>query len=274
MSIYAIGDVQGCYDELRRLLDRCQFNPQVDQLWLVGDLVNRGPQSAEVLRYLMSLGSAATVVLGNHDLHLLSVAIGTRQPHSGDTLESVLNAPDREVLLDWLRQQPLIHASQGYAVVHAGLLPQWTLTDALARAAEVQAVLRGPDYRDFLKVMYGNTANHWQDSLTGFDRLRTIVNACTRLRLCTARGEMEFSHKTAPIDSPSGYQPWIDIADRAHQDTVVIFGHWAAVGLLLRPRIIGLDTGCVWGRQLTALRLEDRQVFQQDSLTRPTIGDL
>lgn len=262
MATYAIGDIQGCYDEMRRLLDTVGFDPAQDRLWLVGDLVNRGPQSAEVLRYLRGLGDRAITVLGNHDLHLLVVAAGVRKPHRGDTLDALLAAPDRDELLDWLRRQRIMHADTGYAMVHAGLLPQWSITQAMALAREVETALQGPDYDAFLNCMYGNAPAQWRDDLAGYDRLRVIVNAMTRLRLCTPDGVMEFTHKTAPADAPAGYLPWFDIADRASRDTPVLFGHWAALGLTLRADVLGLDSGCVWGRRLTAVRLEDRRVFQ------------
>ena len=262
MATYAIGDIQGCYDEMRRLLDTIGFEPAQDRLWLVGDLVNRGPQSPEVLRYLRGLGDRAISVLGNHDLHLLVVAAGVRKPHRGDTLDALLAAPDRDELLDWLRRQRLMHAGEGYAMVHAGLLPQWSIAQALALAREVETALQGPDYGEFLSRMYGNTPVQWRDDLAGYDRLRVIVNAMTRLRLCTPEGVMEFTHKTGLADAPAGYLPWFDVPGRASSDTPVLFGHWAALGLLLRQDALGLDSGCVWGRRLTAVRLEDRRVFQ------------
>ncbi len=262
MAIYAIGDVQGCYDEMRRLLDTVVFDPAQDQLWLVGDLVNRGAQSLEVLRYVRALGKRAVTVLGNHDLHLLVVAAGVRKAHRGDTLDALLNAPDRDELLDWLRRQRLMHAGSGYAMVHAGLLPQWTITQALALAREVEAALQGPDHGEFLRRMYGNAPVQWHDDLAGYDRLRIIVNGMTRLRLCTPAGIMEFTHKTGLQNLPPGYLPWFDIKDRASRDTPVLFGHWAALGLTLRPDVLGLDSGCVWGRRLTVVRLEDRRLFQ------------
>ena len=262
MATYAIGDIQGCYDEMRRLLDTIGFDPTQDRLWLVGDLVNRGPQSPEVLRYLRSLGDRAISVLGNHDLHLLVVAAGVRKPHRGDTLDALLAAPDRDELLDWLRRQRLMHAGEGYAMVHAGLLPQWSIAQALALAREVETALQGADYGEFLNHMYGNTPVQWRDDLAGYDRLRVIVNAMTRLRLCTPEGVMEFTHKTGLADAPAGYLPWFDVPGRASSDTPVLFGHWAALGLLLRQDALGLDSGCVWGRRLTAVRLEDRRVFQ------------
>jgi len=273
MATYAIGDIQGCYDQLQRLLDSIAFDPAHDQLWLVGDLVNRGPQSLEVLRFVRDLGAQAVTVLGNHDLHLLVVAAGVRKPHRGDTLDALLAAPDRDELLDWLRQQPLMHTGNGYAMVHAGLLPQWSIAQARALAQEVETALQGPDSSEFLRLMYGNEPVQWRDDLTGYDRLRVIVNAMTRLRLCTAEGVMEFTHKTALKGAPAGYLPWFDLPTRASRDTPVLFGHWAALGLMLRTDVLGLDSGCVWGRRLTAMRLEDRRVFQCDCASVRTTDD-
>lgn len=264
MSTYAVGDVQGCYDELRRLLDSIAFDPARDTLWLVGDLVNRGPRSLETLRYARSLGERAVTILGNHDLNLLAVAAGVRKQHRGDTCDDILRAPDREELLEWMRTRKLMHAAQGYAMVHAGLLPQWTIDRALALAGEVEAALRGPDYIGLVEKMYGNAPTAWDERLTGFERLRVIVNAMTRLRLCDAAGNMEFSHHDAPVDVPEGYMPWYDVPGRASAGTPVVCGHWAALGLLVREDLLSIDTGCVWGRRLTAVRLEDRRLFQCD----------
>lgn len=263
MTTYAIGDIQGCYDALRSLLDRIAFDPARDTLWIVGDLVNRGPQSLETLRYARSLGSAAVTVLGNHDLHLLVVAAGVRKPHRGDTLDEILGAPDRDELLHWVRTRKLMHVGEGYALVHAGLLPQWTIEEALGLAHEVEAALQGEGYEEFLQHMYGNTPVGWDAGLAGHDRLRVIINAMTRLRLCDSRGAMEFSHKFAS-DLPAGYMPWFDVPGRASSDTPIICGHWAALGLKLRDDVLAIDTGCVWGRELSALRLRDRRVFQCD----------
>ena len=264
MSTYAIGDIQGCYDALRRLLEELKFDPARDALWLVGDLVNRGPQSLETLRFVRDLGAAAITVLGNHDLHLLVVAAGVRKPHRGDTLDALLRAPDRDELLDWLRKQKMMHADAGYAMVHAGLLPQWSIERALALAREAEAALQGEGYGDLLHNMYGNEPARWRDDLTGYDRLRVIINAMTRLRLCDAQGRMEFGHKTAPSDGPAGYMPWFEVPHRASAGTPVICGHWAALGLSLSADVLAIDTGCVWGRTLTALRLEDRRVAHCD----------
>jgi bis(5'-nucleosyl)-tetraphosphatase (symmetrical) len=268
VATYAIGDVQGCYDQLRRLLDRIAFDPGGDALWFVGDLVNRGPQSAAVVRFVRSLGARATTVLGNHDLALLVVAAGAQKPHASDTFGDILAAPDREELLDWLRHRPMMHVAEGYAMVHAGLLPQWTIAQALALAHEVEAALRGPGHPELLRHMYGNEPARWRDDLRGHDRLRVVINAMTRMRLVDAGGAMEFGHKAGLDHLPAGYMPWYDAPQRASRGTPVIFGHWASLGLVMRPDVIALDTGCVWGRELTALRLADR------SLTRCGCGEL
>jgi bis(5'-nucleosyl)-tetraphosphatase (symmetrical) len=262
MAIYAVGDVQGCYDALRRLLDSIEFDPAGDVLWFVGDLVNRGPQSLETLRFVRGLGDRAVTVLGNHDLSLLVIAAGHSKPHRGDTIDEILAAPDRDELLDWLRHQKMMHAGDGFAMVHAGLLPQWTVERALELAGEVEAAMQGPDCSTLLRHMYGNTPDRWNDSLTGFDRLRVIVNAMTRLRLCDPQGRMDFSHKTGLDTAPPGFMPWFEVPDRANAGTPIICGHWAALGLVMRSDLAAIDTGCVWGRELTALRLRDRQLFQ------------
>jgi bis(5'-nucleosyl)-tetraphosphatase (symmetrical) len=264
MATYAIGDVQGCYDQLRRLLDKLSFDPARDELWFVGDLVNRGPRSRDALRFIMSLGDRAVSVLGNHDLALLVIAAGFKKPHRTDTFGDILSAPDREELLDWLRHQKLFHAARGYAMVHAGLLPQWSIEKAAALAHEAEAALRGPDHRELLRNMYGNEPARWCEDLEGFDRLRVIVNAMSRLRVVTDDGEMEFSHKLGLANLPAGFKPWFDAPRRSSADTTIIFGHWAALGLIVRPDVIALDSGCVWGRALSALRLEDRQIEQCD----------
>ena len=262
MSTYAIGDIQGCFLTLQRLLEEIRFDPTQDRLWLVGDLVNRGPGSLEVLRLVRSLGNSAITVLGNHDLHLLAVAEGVAEPHRTDTLDSVLKAPDRDELLHWLRHRLLLHAEDGYVLVHAGLLPQWDVAQAASLAREVEAALRGDDYATFLARMYGNTPHAWDDSLTGYKRLRVIVNAFTRMRICTKDGEMEFKFKGEVPNIPQGYLPWFDVPERASADSTVIFGHWSALGLLLRKDIIALDTGCLWGGPMSAVRLDDRELFQ------------
>lgn len=268
MATYAIGDIQGCYSTLRRLLDKIDFDPARDRLWLVGDLVNRGPKSLAVLRFVKSLGTRAITVLGNHDLHLLVVAAGHVEPHRGDTLHAILKAPDREELLDWLRRRKLMHVAGRYAMVHAGVLPQWSIAKAMSLAREVEAALRRADYGDFLRHMYGNKPDRWRENLTGFDRLRVIINVLTRLRLCTAGGRMEFTHKGAPTHPPRGFKPWFETPRRRNRPTTIIFGHWAALGLYLESNVVCLDTGCVWGRTLTAFRLKDRALFQCAAVAR------
>ena len=267
MSTYAIGDVQGCYDELLTLLDAMRFDPAADTLWLVGDLVNRGPKSLETLRFARSLGDRAVTVLGNHDLALLVVAAGVKKPHRGDTMDDILNAPDRDELLHWLRTRKLMHVENGYAMVHAGLLPQWSIEQARALAREVETLLAANDAGLF-RHMYGNTPDAWDDSLTGYDRLRVIINAMTRVRLVTPGGRMEFSHKTGLEGAPAGYMPWFDVPGRASAGTPIVCGHWAALGLMLTHDLLSLDTGCVWGRTLSALRLDDRRLFQTDCSAR------
>ena len=262
MSIYAIGDLQGCLSPLESLLERLPLDWQHDRLWFVGDLVNRGPQSLETLRFVKSLGPRALTVLGNHDLHLLCVAEGYARNHEGDTLNPILQAPDRDELLGWLRACPLMHVERGYALVHAGLLPQWTVSRALALASEVETALRSPAYRDFLKDMYGNRPFQWSETLTGIDRLRLITNALTRLRICTAEGVMEFTHKGEPRDIPDGFMPWFEVPGRRSKGEAIVCGHWSALGLHLDSDVLALDTGCLWGGKLTAVRLEDRALFQ------------
>jgi bis(5'-nucleosyl)-tetraphosphatase (symmetrical) len=268
MATYAIGDIQGCYTALRRLLDQCGFDPARDRLWLVGDLVNRGPHSLAVLRYVKSLGARAITVLGNHDLHLLVVAAGHVKAHRGDTLSAILRAPDRDELLDWLRHRKMMHAAAGYAMVHAGLLPQWSIARALRLAREVEAALRDAGYDEFLRALYGNRPERWRNDLTGIARLRVITNVMTRMRLCTAGGKMEFAHKGEPVDLPKGFMPWYSVPRRRSRHTPVIFGHWAALGLYTRSNVYALDSGCVWGRALTALRLSDRRLFQHGCSAR------
>ncbi len=256
MSLYCIGDVQGCNAALGRLLDVIGFSPSRDTLFLLGDLVNRGPDSAGVLRRLMGLGDAARCLLGNHDLHLLAVAHGARKLHRGDTISDILNDPECPALLDWLRQQPLARFEQGVLMVHAGVLPGWTTAQTLALAGEVQAVLRGPDLGDFLHKMYGNAPVGWDDSLQGSKRLRVIVNALTRLRFCTVDGVMEFESKEGAGGAPKGFMPWFDVPGRRTLGTPVAFGHWSTLGWMARSDVLSLDTGCVWGGCLSALRLD------------------
>ncbi|MDR0529637.1 MAG: symmetrical bis(5'-nucleosyl)-tetraphosphatase [Zoogloeaceae bacterium] len=263
MAIYAIGDIQGCFDEFLRLLDKCAFDPKQDQLWLTGDLVNRGPRSLDALRYVKSLGESAITVLGNHDLYLLMIAYvsGARRAKD-DTLREIMDAPDREELLTWLRHCPLCHTEDVYCLVHAGLLPRWSVKKARALAAEVEGRLRGEDFREFLGMLWGSKPNTWSEDLTGIDRLRVIVNAMTRMRFCTAKGAMEFSAKGPPEFAPDGFLPWFDAPERKSVRQVLVVGHWSALGLKITPNLLALDTGCLWGGALTAVRLQDRAVFQ------------
>lgn len=262
MAIYAIGDIQGCHEELLLLLDQIHFDRTRDKLWFVGDLVNRGPDSLQVLRLVKSLGNNAITVLGNHDLHLLAVAIGKAEQHRTDTLNEILHAPDREELLNWLRHRPLLHTENGFVLVHAGLLPQWNIKQAGELASEVEKALRSDNYTTFFEHMYGNTPREWNNSLNGYKRLRIITNALTRMRICTQQGEMEFKFKGEVEKIPEGYMPWFDLPKRMSQDATVIFGHWSALGLKITQNIIALDSGCLWGGTLTAIRLEDRKIFQ------------
>ena len=260
MATYAIGDVQGCFDELQALLERVGFNREHDRLWFVGDLVNRGPKSLEVLRFVRELGDRAVTVLGNHDLHLITQHEGFERKRKDDTFADVLEAPDVRELVDWLRARPMMHAEGGWAMVHAGLPPQWSVTFALKLAKEVETALRANSYRDFLANMYGSKPERWEDSLKGWDRLRVIVNAMTRMRFCAPDGTMEFH--TTGAKAPPGYRAWHE--ERSDEKNIV-FGHWSTAGLQLNERIAGLDTGCVWGGPLTALRLEDRWLVQVPS---------
>lgn len=257
MALYLIGDVQGCDSALQRLLDTLDFSPSRDTLYLLGDLVNRGPDSLGVLRRLMAYGDSAQCLLGNHDLNLLAVAHGVRTQHPKDTLDAILTAPDRAALLQWLRHQHMAlwleRASQPVLMVHAGVLPQWTAHQTLALAREVQAVLQSAQVGEWLHHMYGNSPDTWDDALTGMDRLRVIVNALTRLRFCSAQGAMEFATKEGAAGAPPGYMPWFDVPGRKTADVTVAFGHWSTLGWLGRPNVWSLDTGCVWGGCLSAL---------------------
>lgn len=259
MAVYAIGDIQGCYEPLRRLLDLVRFDPAADSLWLVGDLVNRGPRSLEVLRLARDLGERAVAVLGNHDLTLLAVAAGRVKPKRKDTFDSVLQAPDRAELLDWLRRCPLFHhdPALGFTMVHAGLPPQWDLALAQQCAAEVEGVLRGPLGEEFLGKMFGGEPRRWRDDLNGYDRLRFIVNALTRMRFCSPDGVLTFDDKGPLGSQKPGLVPWFMMPDRRSRDLNLVFGHWAALGYYRAPGIFALDSGCVWGNRLTAIRLDE-----------------
>ena len=267
MTTYAIGDVQGCSTQLSQLVDRINFDPTADRLWFVGDLVNRGPNSLEVLRYIKQLGPAAQIVLGNHDLFLLAAAkdIVTLRPK--DTIHDVLASEDRAELVDWLRHQPLHYRERSFFMVHAGLLPQWTIDEAVNLAREVEAELSGPNYRTVLEALFHGLSPQWHPTLAGDERLVSITRVLTKLRTCTLTGEMS-GFSGPPEQAPAGYLPWFRIPNRKHSDTTVICGHWAALGLHVEPNLLAIDSGCVWGRELTAVRLEDRQVFQVPGVRR------
>jgi bis(5'-nucleosyl)-tetraphosphatase (symmetrical) len=262
MATYAIGDIQGCYHALMALLTRLKFNAKNDRLWLVGDLINRGSGSLEVLRWCYQHQDSLKIVLGNHDLHALAVAHKLKSAHKGDTLQASIDAPDSDALFKWLRHQPLMIEDSGYVMLHAGLLPQWTITEALSYAREVEAMLQSDDFPHFLTNMYGGLPNQWRHDLTGMDRLRIITNAFTRMRICTADGEMEFAFKGELPDIPAGHLPWFDVPSRQSQDAYIICGHWSALGLQQRSNVHALDTGCLWGGQLTAMCLETRAITQ------------
>jgi bis(5'-nucleosyl)-tetraphosphatase (symmetrical) len=255
---YAIGDVQGCDAELRALLKKIGFRADRDQLWFVGDLVNRGPGSLATLRFVRSLGANAAVVLGNHDLHLLAVAHGVQRRRRSDTLDDILSAKDREPLLEWLLGCPLAHCAGSDLMVHAGLVPQWSLPMTLRLAAEVSAALK-TDARALFQNMYGDEPDEWHEELQGYERLRFIINVLTRLRVCTAAGRVDLANKGEPAPPPSPWRAWFEHAQRRSRDARVIFGHWSALGLVLRPNVVGLDTGCVWGGALTAFDLDEER---------------
>jgi bis(5'-nucleosyl)-tetraphosphatase (symmetrical) len=258
MAVYAIGDIQGCFDEFCLLLDKVGFNSNNDTLWLVGDLVNRGPKSLEVLRFVRSLGDAAVTVLGNHDLHLLAIAAKIEKVRKRDTLHAILSAPDCDELLEWLRLRPLLHhdVASGYTLIHAGLPPQWDLAKSQACAKEVEAVLNGPDYVDFFQHMYGDTPHMWDENLSGWERLRFITNCFTRLRYCDQKGRLMLTEKGAPGSQPAELQPWFRVSGRLNKNMNIIFGHWSTLGEVNDSGIYPLDTGCVWGCKLTALRVD------------------
>jgi bis(5'-nucleosyl)-tetraphosphatase (symmetrical) len=265
MALYAIGDIQGCHAEFCQLLDLMAFSPSSDRLWLVGDLVNRGPESLAVLREVRKLGDAATTVLGNHDFHLLTIAAGHRRPHRDDTLDAILEAPDRDELIGWLAARPLVVVEGERILVHAGLLPQWTPATALMLSREVQLMLAGDRAHEFLGVLYGDEPRQWVADLDGYDRLRAAVNACTRLRFCTADGTMEFQEKRGAGHTPDGFLPWFAQPGRLSAQMTVICGHWSTLDLMLAPNVLMLDSGCLWGGTLTGVRLDDRRVVQVPS---------
>ncbi len=272
MALYCIGDVQGCDAALGRLLEHIGFSPSRDTVYLLGDLVNRGPDSAAVLRRCRAGEGALRCLLGNHDLHLLATAHGVRSPSRRDTLDGILQAPDRAALLDWLRQQPLVrtheHAGETLLMLHAGVLPSWSVADTVALASEVHGALRGPQLQGFLQQLYGNTPDRWSPSLAGADRLRVVVNALTRLRFCTTDGAMDFDSTESAEAPPPGLVPWFDAPGRRTEGTLIAFGHWSMLGWMDRPGVLSLDTGCVWGGCLSAVRfgatLAEREPLKVD----------
>ncbi|MCK9619594.1 MAG: symmetrical bis(5'-nucleosyl)-tetraphosphatase [Methylobacter sp.] len=265
MSIYAIGDIQGCFDELLQLLDTISFNEHTDQLWFAGDLVNRGPKSLETLRFIKSLGDSAVTVLGNHDLHLLAASCAPKIAHKKDSLLPILEAPDSDELIDWLRHRPLFHFNEDFCLIHAGLPPQWDFKKTKKMALLAEQALQGPKYEAFLKQMYGNKPNIWSSDLKRVDKLRFIINCFTRMRYCDVNGRLDFVH-SGPIGSqPKSLMPWFDVPKRKSADMRIIFGHWSALGYYEGPNCYAIDTGCLWGGQLTALKLgEQVQRFSID----------
>jgi bis(5'-nucleosyl)-tetraphosphatase (symmetrical) len=258
MATYAVGDIQGCYDELQILLDSIRFDPEKDKMWFVGDLVNRGPKSLKTLRFIKDLGNAAVCVLGNHDLHLLALALTDNAPVKSGDLEKILKAKDRDELIDWLRHIPLAHYSKNLdtLMVHAGVIPKWSVADVLNHAAEVSEVLRGKHPEKFLSAMYGKKPQSWSDDLRGNDRLRFITNCLTRARFITAEGELDFDAKLGPDTAPKGLLPWFKASERKAGKTRIVFGHWSTLGLMEKPGLLALDTGCAWGGALTAVQLD------------------
>ena len=258
MATYVIGDVQGCFDELQELVRYINFNSRKDQLWFVGDLVNRGPKSLQTLRWIKSLGNSAVTVLGNHDLHLLAAYAGAKDIRTTSSLYNVLQAKDIEKLISWLRQQSLLRYNKTlqFAMVHGGLAPQWSIKEALNYSQEVGKVLKSKKYKDFLFNMYGDQPKQWDGRLKGWNRLRTITNFMTRLRYCNNKGEMSFTDKGPPGTQSRGMKPWYEIPSRKSQDTTIVFGHWSTLGYKHENNIISTDTGCLWGGQLTAIKME------------------
>ena len=270
MPTYVIGDVQGCYPELRALLRECGFDPRRDRLWFVGDLVNRGPRSLDVLRFVADLGDRAHVVLGNHDLHLMASARGARRPRGKDTFHDVLEAADGDALIDWLRGRPMIHhdPERAFVMVHAGIAPAWTVGDAIRYGEELSRALKAPNHRRLLSNMYGNEPDQWRDSLTGLNRLRFIANAFTRMRYCHADGRLDVTESRPPGDQDPSLTPWFMLRDGGADRVRIAFGHWATLQLRATlPRTLHVrhvDAGCVWGGSLTALRIEDDREFRID----------
>jgi bis(5'-nucleosyl)-tetraphosphatase (symmetrical) len=261
---YLVGDIQGCCDAFEALLAKIGFSPSRDQLYVLGDLVNRGPKSLATIERLVGLGSSAICLLGNHDLHLLAAERGVRPMHRNDTLQEILDSPQRGEWIDWVRARPLAVQAHGWLMVHAGVVPQWDAVQTLALAHEVSAMMRGPDLHAFLTVMYGNDPLHWSDTLAGPDRWRFVINTLTRIRFCTADGALEFKTKDGAHAAPPGLYPWFDVPGRRTAGTPIAFGHWSALGLVNRPDILSIDTGCVWGGRLTGVRIDGglREIVQ------------
>ncbi len=263
-TVWVVGDLQGCHKALNALLSHPEITQSPNpKFWFCGDLVNRGSDSKATLDILMDLGPQAICLLGNHDIHFLAVAAGLRKTSKKDTLDTLLSAPDLSHYVDWLRKRPLLHYEYGHLMVHAGLLPQWTIPTARKLANEVESALRSDRWVYYLEKMFGNKPNYWDASLTGRKRLRVIINAMTRMRMCTHDGKLDFNHKNQPERNATA-GPWFEAPQRASAGTPIIFGHWSALGLMLAPDSICLDSGCVWGRQLTAMRLHDRYLVQVD----------
>jgi bis(5'-nucleosyl)-tetraphosphatase (symmetrical) len=263
MATYAIGDIQGCFAAFERLLERIRFDPHGDRLWLVGDLVNRGPQSLEILRWAYQHRDAVTAVLGNHDLHLLARAAGVREPKSRDTVDEVLEAPDSAELLDWLRHRPFLVTDGQYAMVHAGLLPSWTVEQAAQLARELESALQGPQYDRVIESIYSGVSADWSETLDPSRRWSALADVFTRLRICTLEGQPRYDF-AGPLDQiPQGCLPWFAFPQRRSTSHKIICGHWAALGLYCEPGLFALDSGCVWGGELTALRLDDEQIIRQ-----------
>lgn len=265
MATYAVGDIQGCLPALKCLLDDVGFDKNSDTLWCAGDIINRGPACLETLRFIHALGDSCITVLGNHDLHLLAVAFGDAKLKPSDTLQAILDAPDSDTLLHRLRQQPLIHVENGFAMVHAGIHPHWGIKQAQQYAKEVEDVLRGENYHDYFAQMYGNQPDTWHDDLQGMDRLRCITNYFTRMRFCYTDGRLDLMNKKGPESAQLDTQPWFEIPHRAAKDHAILFGHWASLeGQCHTPNVHALDTGCVWGGKLTMMRLDDKKLFSCD----------
>jgi bis(5'-nucleosyl)-tetraphosphatase (symmetrical) len=270
LANYIVGDIQGCLDELHALLNTVEFNAQNDTLWIAGDLVARGPNSLETLRFIYSLGSAAKVVLGNHDLHLLAVSLGIHRAKAKDNTQAILDAPDKHVLLDWLRMQPLMQEHDEFVVCHAGISPDWSLNQARECAREVEAKLQGEQWQTLIEKMYSNQPDKWDPELVGIERWRYAINAFTRMRFCLNDGRLDMTCKLPPEEVKEGsLTPWFLLSSRIPVEKVVLFGHWAALGGYSNADIIGLDTGCVWGGTLTMIRWEDRQFYTQPCLANP-----